>query len=31
MVPEDTVLSASGHILGLKVCMCGKGCRIVWM
>ena len=24
-VPEDTVLSASGHISALKVCMCGKG------
>ena len=28
-VPEDAVLSASGHISALKVCMCGKWCGIV--
>ena len=26
-VPEDTVLSASGHISALKVCTCWTGCR----
>ena len=30
-VPEDTVLSASGHISAMKVCMWGKGCGTVWL